>query len=116
MNQNELNELVRLWNEANEIQLLLKNQAECPFAKPIEALSEIDFAADYLEHIRQDMSDYYAEEQKNRCADRIQAEQDRKHDLRHDFFVAIFSCILTLVFEHCEDIIHFALQLLRSLL
>ena len=116
MDLDELNELAKLQAEADEeLRLLQKAQAEYQPVEPLEAELAPSHVVGELKDIAQNMAEYHAEYNENRCADEIKAEKNKKHSFRHDFFVAAFTITLTLFFEHLHDIIELVLEFFRSL-
>lgn len=64
-----------------------------------------------LELLRQEATDYHAQEAKRHRDEDFQAKIDRKKDLRHDFIVAAFGAAFALILERIGDIIKFLIQL-----
>lgn len=61
-----------------------------------------------LDELKKKASENRAAKEEQAYADRAQILADKKHDRRHDFFVAAFSVAATLFAEHIGDIIDFS--------
>ena len=78
-------------------------------------LEEIGAIRSELEKTRNEFSDYKTQHSKQHEADAVQAEFDKKQQLRHEYLVAAFTVTLTLFIEHFFDIIELAKIALKAL-
>lgn len=98
-----------------EMQKTSKHTGET--TKELESLrGEVVSLRAELDSSNQRLADHISRQEEQRKADTVQAEIDKKKQLRHEYKVTAFSVLLTLAIEHFFDLMKLAQSLVDLVL
>lgn len=76
---------------------------------------QLKAANEESEQLRQQLADYKADYDAEKRTQMLQAEEDKKEQLRREVVIGVFCALLPLGIEHFAEIVDFALKLLGYL-
>ena len=68
-----------------------------------------------LEQVRQELADFKSQQSVQHCADTVERKVDTRKLRHHDYLVAGFTVLLTLLIQNFPDVLRFAQRIVKNL-